>query len=403
VLQPGFRPEAKVLLWTSRICDEEVRLARIQALLNENFDWDYLLQIALHNRLHPLLYWKLKQLSCNYIPSKVMDKLRQLFHQNALLNMFFSRELIEILDLFEAHGIASLPYKGPLLTSSLYGNLGLRQFWDLDILVHKEDVLKAKDLLLSCGYRPERELSRKEELVFLETDCEYNFEKEDEDAHIEIHWHILPKAFSSGFDSSYLWERAITVNFMNRPVLTLPPEETFLILCLHGGDKHQWSRLKWICDIARFMEIEKDMDWVRIFEDASKLGMEQTVIFAIYLASSLLHAQIPEAYKDKHKNDPQSNALVGLIQGRLFRENFGLPGFSEWLSYVKDLDDSSIRSESVYQKFKDVSLYIKTVMKPDFRDRYTLSLPSRLSFLSYFYRVWRLFRVHKGELIHRLR
>ena len=38
------------------------------------------------------------------------------------------------------------------------------------------------------------------------------------------------------------------VPLVNTTALTLPPEEQVLILCMHGGDKHQWSRLKWISD-----------------------------------------------------------------------------------------------------------------------------------------------------------
>jgi len=36
--------------------------------------------------------------------------------------------LLKLLDLFENHGIPAVPFKGPVLASSIYGDLSLRQF-----------------------------------------------------------------------------------------------------------------------------------------------------------------------------------------------------------------------------------------------------------------------------------
>jgi len=54
-----------------------------------------------------------------------------------LHNFFLTKELLELLTLFEAHCIPASPYKGPALAIMAYGNLALRQFSDLNILVHK--------------------------------------------------------------------------------------------------------------------------------------------------------------------------------------------------------------------------------------------------------------------------
>ena len=400
---PGLRPEANLLLWVARICSEDERASRIRGFLEDGIEWDYLLQLSRHNRLQSLLYWHLKEADADAVPQQVMTQLHGYFHQATLRNMFLARELVELLALFKEEGIASLPYKGPLLTEALYGNLGLRQFWDLDILVHKEDVLHAKELLVERGYRAEQELAQTEELALLDADSEYNFNSEDGRIHIEIHWRILPEPFANSFDARTIWERAVPVEQMNTETLTLPPEELFLILCMHGGNKHQWTRLKWICDIARFIDKYRDIDWDRINGEAAKHGEATTIALGTHLAVALLGADLPNAVGEDVLYDKKIKALAALVRGRLFRQDYGLPGFSEWRCYFHAGNGSAGESRQAAGGMNTLLLYLQAVMKPEFRDRYTLSLPPWLSFLSYFYRAWRMARSHKGNLINRLR
>src|SRR5437870_4666302 len=55
--------------------------------------------------------------------------------RNARRNLLMLRELLEVLDLFAEHSVPALPYKGPILAAVEYGNVSLRTFCDLDILV----------------------------------------------------------------------------------------------------------------------------------------------------------------------------------------------------------------------------------------------------------------------------
>lgn len=402
-MQPGFRPEARLLLAVASEGKESDRHSRIRTLLEEEIDWDLLLRLALHNRVHTLLYWNLNAISPENVPPEIMEQLRSGFFQNSVRNMFYLKELVGLLELFRGEAIRALPYKGPLLASSIYENLGLRQFWDLDILVHKEDVLKVKDLLLSRGYKPEKEMSRAEEQALLDSDCEYNFDDPERGIHLEIHWHILPEPFSSSFDSDYVWDRAVSVELVNTTMLTLPPEVTFLILCMHGGDKHQWARLKWICDIARFVDIHREIDWNTVLDDAVRLGCMETVALGLHLAELLLGASLPAAVVSRMRQDARRSGLAALVRARLFREDFGLPGFFEWFSYLAEEDDHRGTKKSALRRWFSVFMYLRAVMRPEFRDRYTMALPPWLSFLSYPYRIWRVTREHKGDLISRLR
>jgi len=69
-------------------------------------------------------------------------------------NRALAAELGELLRLFEESGIRALPFKGPVLALDLFGDLALREFVDLDILVPAGEILRATDLIEARGYEP---------------------------------------------------------------------------------------------------------------------------------------------------------------------------------------------------------------------------------------------------------
>jgi len=70
---------------------------------------------------------------------------------NAASNVFLTNKLFEILNLFKENDILALPFKGPVLAESVYGDISLRKFVDLDILVHKRIGYGVKSFLLTNG------------------------------------------------------------------------------------------------------------------------------------------------------------------------------------------------------------------------------------------------------------
>ncbi len=82
-----------------------------------------------------------------------MAQLQAQFQAHARHNLLQTHTLLMLLDVFSRHGIPAVPYKRPLLGATLYGNLTLRPFCDLDVIVRKCDVRIAKELLIAQGFR----------------------------------------------------------------------------------------------------------------------------------------------------------------------------------------------------------------------------------------------------------
>ena len=305
-------------------------------LLQQDIDWSHLLQTALGHGTMPLLYKHLNTICPEAIPKSAMEQLKNHFHMNAGRNLFLTRELLKLLDLFEVHGIPAIPYKGPILAASVYGDVSLRQFNDLDLLIHKCDVLKVKDLLISQGYEPTFQLTRAQEKALLQSKCEYSFNRYEDRVHVEVHWQIVPTYFAFPLDFEYLWERLeLPVSLVGKTTYSIPPEDLILILCVHGFS-HLWAFWGWICDVAELIRTYQGLDWKRVMKQADKLGGERMLFLGLLLAADLLGAVIPKEIMQRIGTDPTVESLAIQARKRLFHKiDAPLNIFERCILYLK--------------------------------------------------------------------
>jgi len=281
-------------------------------------EWEHLLRIADEHSMMPLLFWHLADAPPELVPATVLARLRERFHHNAQRNLFLTAKLIKLLDLLKAHELPAIPYKGLVLAASSYGNLALREFVDLDLLVHKRDVPRAKELLSAAGYQPQFRLTRAQEAAFLRYNCEHAFVHEDDRSMVDLHWAITERFFSFPLDPECLWERLHRVPLGGSDVPTFSPEDSLLILCVHGS-KDAWERLKYVCDVAELVRTHQDMDWRRVVERAGRLGSERMLFLGLLLARDLLEMPLPEEVSRRAHADPAVEVLVRQMSERLFR------------------------------------------------------------------------------------
>lgn len=321
------RPEAELLLLCARTRRDSQKDARIEALLGEEMDREYLLRAAHRHGMAPLLYWNLNAACPEDVPEDVLDPLRGHFIRNSRRALFLTGELLKLLGAFEAGEIPVISYKGPTLAALAYGNFALREFMDLDILVHRRDVPKARDLLISLGYRQQEKISAAQEEAFLESHCEYVF-MNDNGSIVELHWAVMPRNLSFSLDPEDLWERSERVPFGGKATRVFSPEDMVLILCAHGA-KHRWERLAWICDVAETIRANPDLDWNQLTARAEALGGERMLLLGLFLTSELLDAAIPAWILRKMKADRAVNGLAAQVVERWFGEPEASSGLLE--------------------------------------------------------------------------
>ena len=310
-------PEHELLLHCVRTTTISCGAAEIIALIGKGIHLESLLRIALRHRLVPLLYWQLNAICPEAVPRLFLDRLRDLYQANARRNVSLTIHLLKILDIFGVHGVPVISYKGPTLAAANYGNLALRQFDDLDLLVHNVDVPRAKELLISLGYQPYPPLTDAQEAVLLRAYCERLFIRNSDRVFIDLHWATTPTYLSFSRDAERLWTRLERFSLGDVTIPTVSPEDLLLILCAHGA-KHAWERLCWIGDIAGLICRAKPLDWPWILDQARVLGSGRMLFLGLALASDVIEVPLPETILSRVQADPVVKALAIQVRQRLF-------------------------------------------------------------------------------------
>jgi hypothetical protein len=370
-LAADVSPEAALLILAARV-GSDFEDSRTTALIDLNIDWDYLLKAARDHGVIPLLYQHLEAGFREAVPPEVFEQLRDQALNNLRSNLALTRELFNLLELFAAHDIHAIPYKGPALAASAYGDIALRQFVDLDLIVHKKDVLRARQLLVARGWRPEFELTAAQEAAFLDHYYDYGFFNEDR-VLVEIHWGLAEGFFSFPIDAERLWERLVPITIAGRPLMTLSPEDSLVIVCVHSS-KHLWSRLGWISDVARLIESNRQMNWPLVMEHAATLGSKRMLKLGLLLARELLGAPLPDEVSRELHSDSSVKALAAEVTKRLFEERTGAPGIVE----------TSVLHLKMRERLRDRTRYcLRFAFRTTVGDFTSVPLPRALFFLYY--------------------
>jgi hypothetical protein len=255
------------------------------------------------------------------MPRPVFMELWRRYENNARLNLERTRELLRILGLFHAHSILALPYKGPALAQMLYGNVALREFEDLDVLVRFDDVLRAKALLVAEGYEPDYPLSPEVEDAFLHSRYQYHrvLVHPATGAQIELHWKTDPGFPIEESDDDSWWATRPTMPLLDGTVRCFSRDELLLILSLHGT-RHQGYRLGWLVEIAALMAAG-DLDWRLILETARTKACARRLVVPLHLVQTLLGAKLPPEVDRIIAADRNITELSSRIAARLFARN----------------------------------------------------------------------------------
>ncbi len=312
------RPEVEFLLCCSRTHPHPLQLNRIQTLVQQPLDWNYLLERATYHSVLPLLDRQLQHLPTNRIPPEIVETIRSNCQENSRYNLRLTLELLKLSRLFETRSIPMLSFKGAVLAQLAYESLGLRQFFDIDILIPEVDVVRASHLLMERGYQPQFALTDKQQTVYNQLRNEHCFWHEEKQICVDLHWSILPRHYSFTPDPHLPWSKIDRVDFADRSVATLSPEHLLLFLCAHGS-KHNWSRLYWICDLVELLRVNQNLDWEYIESLTGKFGTERMLLLGLYLADRLLGVNLPESIVDRFDLDPTLPVLATEIQASLFQ------------------------------------------------------------------------------------
>jgi hypothetical protein len=255
----------------------------------------------------PLLHVHLQDAE---VPAEIRQDLDRLVHGVVGRNLLLTARLLDVLTILDEEHVPVVPFKGPVLTEILYGDVSLRQFDDLDVFVRREDVLRARDALAKRGYTG-GPLARSEARVFFRWENHVVL-RDAGSCGLELHWAAAPRQFAVDADLDAFWARTGTISYRGLSTRVFSSEDLLILLSVHGF-KHAWNRIKWVADIAELVASDHRLSWDEIESRAAAIGASRIVHVGILLAADRIGAAVPEAAERWARNDQAAVALSRFV------------------------------------------------------------------------------------------
>lgn len=240
-------PTFSLLLATLRWPDDGRRRQTIARLAAARIDWTRFRALANRHRVAPLAFHGLAAAELA-VPDWLHEQALEVPRRALFSEMAMAGEIERLQACLAGRGVRAIALKGPAVSLRAFGQLGLRTYRDLDLLVGEPDVETALKLLGEAGYAL-AEPGQPDALPAWQ-----RHHKDAELRHrqtgltLELHWRL--------FDNKALMPAApVPVPLGIAPLagsLVLPPAVELEYLCLHGA-LHGWSRLRWLADIAAIL------------------------------------------------------------------------------------------------------------------------------------------------------
>lgn len=307
-------PEMRLLVCCARRELPAAERARLHELVRSGVDWSRLAKVAGQHKMLPLAWWHLRA-ERTELPRATAIALEGAFVTNMGYMLRLSAELLQLNELFASHGVTMVPYKGPALGAQVYGNLALRQAGDLDLVVRRADVSRARALLLARGYQPRHALSRGGAEFMSRSRYGQEFDH-PQGISVELHWAFTNGDVALSLALEDLAPRLGTVQIGGGSVAAFGVDDLLLLLCVHGC-KHRWDCLEWICGVAEVIRSGSEIDWETLVARAGALGVRRMLLLGVLLARELLDAPVPESILRLARSDGVVPRLAATVPALL--------------------------------------------------------------------------------------
>lgn len=314
----GASPELRVVVdcvRTAIVDDEHDELA-----VEGPLDWNRVLELARYHGVGQLLQQGLETMASEGapeypVPDSVRTELSGAVQTKRLRNLAYTSELQEILNSFDARDIRALPFKGPVLSAAAYDDVTVREYNDLDLLVHPDDIPAAADLLQSRGYEWRDGTPRLDDAALLGGPVTkaivHEYELSGPEFDVELRWRVgdAERPFSPAFED--LWANRVSVAANGLSLPALAPADRLLVLAYHGT-KHRWYLLKWLCDFLAAMETTA-ADWDQVLARVREHGVERNLLLGAALVRAVFDYDLPTSVADRLSRDGTATELAAAV------------------------------------------------------------------------------------------
>ena len=301
----------------------------------DDWDWSYIIAAASSNRLDAILYHALdREEYLDEIPSPNLKELEGRYRQTVINTEVYLEIAGRLAGDFAREKIDLVVLRGLALGITLYDKPYLRPFSDLDLLIRKEDIGPAREILRAAGFAalpgtlPPR--------YFLHYHLHLSFKHEQRGVIAELHWALDHPYTLYAVDYDSLLAGRREARFRGTKLPLLASEDNLLSLCLHLRKHCQFlpalreeedflslllaGRMGiWLEDIHRLLlRRGEDLDWEEIRAKAAAWNLTEDLETCLRAVTDVFHLPLPPGWRHPPRPRRMNPAERKIYHSRLY-------------------------------------------------------------------------------------
>lgn len=378
-LKAAYGAEMTCVVMMCRMYLGNTSAESVQEFITRNtLNWTTIYNICAGHQVRPIIYEVITKNKID-VEEKFLARLKKVMMITIPRNQQKVKETIDLCTLLEQNNITAYPYKGVLLSKTLYGDYTSREISDIDLLIRKEDFFKTKELLSSIGYAPRYSNdTRRFYEHMLETDCEYKCAKAvgKTQNKVELHWSPTHDMLDVPLDNDTFFKNGTVTNIQNNEINALELHDHILTILVHHGVNDVWRSLRHLIDWAKVLEHET-INHDLLNEKIQRVRLNETAL----MGTSMCHLLFGTNSNFSTNTDKANSILKHTLTFPLInKKKTSLTNFRLQLQ-LKDNAKDRVRL---------MRKYLTTSLKPGARDIQMIALPNGLYFLYYLLKPFRL-------------
>ena len=234
-----------------------------RVIILDDDDWSVLMRMVRQHRLGPMLHWQLKR-GHNHldIPVKIRSVLAQSFSKSTLRSLTLQCEILKIHNILTQEKIPYIALKGAYLAYHAYPQAGLRPLRDLDILVPKEQVLTAYNVLIEAGLTRIDDYQGNPDAAMLAYHQLPPLRSASKQVNVELHVRLNHDLLHTDLSEvPGFWERCIKAPLNQEQITYESPTDLLLHMIFHAVYDHKFDNGPLLLSDLAFLMTKQPIDW----------------------------------------------------------------------------------------------------------------------------------------------
>jgi hypothetical protein len=280
--------------------------------------------------------------------------------------------------LLEENDIKAIAFKGPTLAQLAYGDITLRQYVDLDILVDEKDLYYSAMILKSINIEADLSLEFLKNDILIKVGSDFSLFHKYNNIHLELHWNLFRELLNEK-RKKFISSNQLSIDINGKRINTLDYDYLLIYLCVHGS-KHLWERIEWIMDLDKLIR-KGNFDWNLMINISKELKVYNMFLLGICLTDELFNTKIPLSIKNEYKINNKINKLkikiLNLIDSQIMHQEKEEKIMILKFRIIMQMFDS---------KKESIKYMLSVIFKPTHYDVYFINISKPFSFLYYLVR-----------------